>query len=121
MRTLFLIIAWIIACNMAAFSQSSHPVQWDTSMKFKIDKPGIFPFINPLNKGKLEVPFNTQTPLFNVSKGKEMKKGRPAEDHFMVQGGMPILKPKGSFPMPVYQPDSTIRFTLQIKEYKRLP
>ena len=31
---------------------------------------------------------------------------------------MPCIKPKGNFPMPVYQPDSTVNYTLKIKYFK---
>lgn len=30
---------------------------------------------------------------------------------------MPCVKPNGYFPMPVYNPDSTVKYTLLIKRY----
>lgn len=121
MKALFLITVCIIAFSAALFSQPSHPMQRDTLMKFKQGKPGPLSLINPFNKGKLNVPFSTNNRLFNDPKDKEMKIGKPAPDNLMVQGGIPIIKPEGSFPMPIYKPDSTIYFTMPIKEYKRIP
>ena len=106
-----------MACATLAFSQSSQPMQGDPIRKFKPGKHGSLSINNPLNKEKLDVPFNTRTPLW---KDKEVKKGAAAGKNLMAQKGMPIIKPQGSFPMPVYKPDSTIRFTMQIKEYKRI-
>lgn len=115
MRTLFLIVICIIACSATLFSQTSQPLQRDTLMKYKQGESGTLSLINPLNKGKLDVPFSTNNRLPNGPKDKQMKIGKPAQDNLVVQGGMPIIKPQSSFPMPVYKPDSTIRFTMQIK------
>lgn len=121
MRALNLIAVCIIACSTALFSQNSQPVQRDTLMNYKQGKSGTLSLINPLNKGKLDVPFNTNNRLSHDPKNKQLKIGKPAMDNLVVQGGMPIIKPEGSFPMPVYKPDSTIHFTMRIKEYKGNP
>lgn len=118
MRTFLLTAVLLMGYILTAGAQTDSTILTDPrSMKFK---PGPFFLNNPMNKGKLDVPFNTRNRLLTYSKGKAIQIGKPAQDKLMVQGGMPIFKPEGSFPMPIYKPDSTIHFTMRIKEYKRM-
>lgn len=119
MRTILLTAVLIMGYALTVFAQQpSMFFPENRFMKFKIGKPGIAFFKDSLNNGKLNVPFSTKNLHFYNPKDKELRIGRLADGNMMVQGGMPIFKPEGSFPMPVYKPDSTIRFTMQIKEYK---
>lgn len=121
MRTVLLVFVMITGYSLVSFAQLQLPVHLnDGVMKVKSGQPGLFFFKDSLNKGKLDVPFNTSNRLLNDSKEKEMKICKPAENYLMVQGGMPILKSQGSFPMPIYKPDSTVNFTIRIKEYKMI-
>jgi hypothetical protein len=109
----------MIAFTLCAFAQSGYQLQDKASLKFKKSIPGLSFFKDSLNKEKLNVPFSTHN--LKNAKDKTFKMGKPEDQKLMVQGGMPILKPESSFPMPVYKPDSTIQFFMQIKEYKRIP
>lgn len=121
MRTIFLTFVLIIGYTLTVFAQQpSSFFPENRNMKFKIGKPATLSFTDSLNRGKLNVPFSTKNLQFYNPKEKEVRIGRPADGNLMVQGGMPILKPEGYFPMPIYKPDSTIRFTMQIKKYQRI-
>jgi hypothetical protein len=107
---------------LTVFAQAPSSLVPDARFKkFKIGQPDNFLLKDSLNKGKLNVPFSTKNLPFYNAKDKELRIGRPADENLMVDKGMPIFKPEGFFPMPVYKPDTTIRFTLQIKEYKSIP
>lgn len=119
MRTALLTFVLITGYILTVFAQAPSSLLPDDSFrKFKIGQHGNALFKDSLNKGKLNVPFSTKNLHFYNPKDKELRIGRPADENLMVDKGMPIFKPEGSFPMPVYKPDSTIRFTLQIKKYK---
>lgn len=122
MKTFLVAFVLTIGYSLTCFAQLPSGIFADNRFqKFKIGKPGIAYITDSLTKGKLDIPFNTKNRLLNDPKEKEMKIDKLAENNLMVQGGMPILKPEGSFPMPVYLPDSTINFTMRIKEYKGIP
>ena len=123
MKTILLTTLLIICYTLAVFAQSPSPVHAHIGfLKSKKVTPGTYSLSDSLNtNGKLNVPFSTRNFIFHDLKDKEVKIGQLATGNDKVQTGMPVWKPKGSFPMPVYRPDTTIRFTLLIKEYKKLP
>lgn len=122
MRVVFFTVVMVVCSVLTVFTQSpSSVLPHNEFMKFKMGKPGISNFSDTLYIGKLNVPFSTKNLNFNDSKYKELKMGKPPKGNYTTQRGMPIYKSLESFPMPVYKPDSTIKFFMQIKEYKKFP
>ncbi len=129
MRKLFLLTGLIVGYYFQTFSQSNSLLQSDaTTVKFAflnstkthlhIDTLDINQLLmNPEYHKYLLIPklANKDIRFAQLSNGKI--KSTSSLDN------MPCLYPQGSFPMPIYRPDSTIRYTLQIKKHKllRLP
>ncbi len=122
MRKIFLIMVLIVGYYLPTFSQSERLLQIDTTVvKFG------FP-----NNGKMHLHLDTlainqlfKTPekhkylLDPNSADKDIRFGQLSNVRIKAlqsQDNMPCLYPEGNFPMPIYKPDSTIRYTLLIKK-----
>lgn len=121
MRALFLIAVWIIISPIAAMAQSHFQIQHEPLRQFKKITPHSFILNDSINvKGKLNVPFDSKKLPNPEFKDKEFSLGQQAKGKLRNPATMPVLKPQGRYYMPVYKPDTTIQFTLLIKDYPRL-
>lgn len=121
MKTVLLTSILTIIFTLTILAQSQPSVLTNSGTgKFTLGKPFMGSMSDSLIKEKLKVRFPDKNLYFQDSKDKELQLGKPMGKNLMVQRGMPIYKPRESFSMPVYKPDSTIRFTMQIKKVERL-
>ena len=128
MRKIFLLTILIIGYNLPTFSQfdsqlQNNRFQIDTTFKTLSLNNGTKSlslsdsmnskkmFNNPL-KDKRFLPLKLTDK--NVSFGQNLNEIIQTPQTF---DNMPCLKPEGYFPMPVYKPDSTVKYTLLIKKY----
>lgn len=123
MRKILLFTVLIIGYYLPAFSQSGSQLYFDTTcVKF-----GIFNGAKTLGHSDTidfkQLLNNHEQHNYKLSPklaDKDVRFGRlskviiKAPDNF---DNMTCLYPQGSFPMPVYKPDSTVRYTMLIKKY----
>ena len=124
MRKILLLTVLIIGYYLPAFSQFKSRLQIDSTFKnfsFNNSKK-TFLHIDSIDfKGLVNNYRNDKNFLYTKLADKNMTFGRESVEIFETPksfGNMPCLKPQGLFPMPVYKPDSTVRYTLLIKKYK---
>ena len=123
MRKLLLLTVLIIGYYLPAFSQSNSQFQIDTTtVKFGIpnntkisghfDTIDFKQFLNNTERHiyKLDLKLAGKDVHFG-----QLSNGKISAPHSF--DNMPCLYPQGSFPMPVYKPDSTVKYSLLIKKY----
>lgn len=120
MRKIFLLTVLIMEFYLHSFSQVSNLLKIDSLMNFSLNKDlerfgPVDSSINWSSNSK-----NFHFPNFNDSIRTFIQ--NLAGDYYPAKthDNMPVVKPKGKFFMPVYKPDSTINFMLQIKKYPRV-
>ena len=129
MRKILLLTTLIIGYSLPTFSQFDNRLQnsrfqIDTTVKPLSSNNGITSFglsdsmdikkmFNDTLKDKRDLPLKLTDK--NLSFGQDMREIIQTPQAF---DNMPCLKPKGDFPMPVYKPDSTVKYTLLIKRYQ---
>jgi hypothetical protein len=112
MKRLILLIVLIIGYYLSAFAQTGHQFKIDTTFKkfsFRYDKRA--PFLRDsieLNRQLYDLKKYKNQGLKPNSSQANIKQQNKA-DRFCV-------KPKGNFPMPIYKPDSTVKYHLLIKK-----
>lgn len=128
MRKILLLTILIIGYNLPTFSQfdsrlQNNRFQIDTTFKtlslnngtksFRLsDSMDIKKMFNDTLRDKRFLPLKLTDK--NVSFGQNLNEIVKTPQTF---DNMPCLKPEGYFPMPVYKPDSTVKYTLLIKKY----
>ncbi len=128
MRKILLLTILIIGYNLPTFSQfdsrlQNDRFQIDTSFKtlslnngtksFRLsDSLDIKKMFNDTLRDKRFLPLKLTDK--NVSFGQNLKEIVKTPQSI---DNMPCLKPEGYFPMSVYKPDSTVKYTLLIKKY----
>lgn len=122
-KILFLTLL-IIGCYFTTFSQTNGQLQNDTlSVKFGIFNSnktlGHFDTIdfkkllnNPEHYKYLQVPKLADKDMHFG----QLSNGKIRAPHSL--DNMPCIVPQGTYPMPIYKPDSTVRYTLLIKKLK---
>lgn len=128
MRKILLLTVLIVGYYLPTFSQlynrpHNYQLQIDTTFR-------NLSLINNLKTPNLVNPFDTNR-LFNNSTynkklmypalpGLNPKSGQDLTAIFQMPqtfDNMPCVVPQGYFPMPIVEPDTTIRYTLLIKKY----
>lgn len=128
MRKILLLTILIIGYNLPTFSQfdsqlQNNRFQIDTTFKslslnngtksFRLsDSMNSKKMFNDTLRNKRFLPLKLTDK--NVSFGQNLNEIVKTPQTF---DNMPCLKPEGYFPMPVYKPDSTVKYTLLIKKY----
>ena len=124
MRKLLLLTILIIGYYLPSFSQFNSRLKFDSTFKIFSFGNGIktFRHVDSIDiKGLLNKPANDKDFLFPKQADKILTFGRDSIGIFETQksfDNMPCLKPQGFFPMPIYKPDSTVRYTLLIMKIK---
>jgi hypothetical protein len=123
MKKILLFTVLIIGYCLPAFSQSGSQLYIDTtSVKF-----GIFNGTKTLGHSDTidfkQLLNNREQYKYKLSPklaDKDVRFGRLSKGIIKApdnSDNMPVVYPHGSFPMPVYKPDSTVRYTMLIKKY----
>ena len=123
MRKILLLAVLIIGYCLPTFSQSNSQLQIDTTaVKFgfynSTKTPGHFDTID--FKQLLNNPEHHKYLLDPKLADKDVHFGQLSNGKIKApqsSDNMPCLYPQGSFPMPIYKPDSTVRYTMLIKKY----
>jgi hypothetical protein len=124
MRKILLLTVLIIGYYLPTFSQFNSRFKFDSTFNnFSFsNSTKTFRHVDSIDfKGLLNKSTNDNGFLFPKLVDKNMTFGRDSVGIFNTQktfDNMPCLKPQGFFPMPIYKPDSTVRYTLLIKKYK---
>ena len=124
MRKILLLTVLIIGYYLPTFSQFNSRLKFDPTFKNFSFSNGAktFSHFDSIDfKGLLNKPENDKNFYFPKLADKNMTFGRDSVGIFETQktfDNMPCLKPQGFFPMPIYKPDSTVRYTMLIKKYK---
>jgi len=131
MRTLFLLTVLISGYYLPAFSQSnsrlqSNGLQSDSMLR-------SFSYNNNFKDLHSDKSNGFKLPLDNSFSGKNFHYPKSGDKNLFFQKDtivifkqpqsvdrMSCLKPQGFFPMPIYKPDSTVKYTLLIKKYERV-
>lgn len=129
MRKILLLTVLIIGYYLPTFSQSNSLLQIDTtSVKFGFfNNTKTLGHFDPIDfKQLLNNPEHHKYLLNPKFTDKDVHFGQLSNGKIKAPqsfDNMPCLYPQGSFPMPIYKPDSTVRYTLLIKKHKllRLP
>ena len=123
MRKILLLTVLIIGYYLPTFSQFNNRLKFDPAVKdFSFsNSTKTFIHVDSIDfKGFLNNHANDKDFLFPELADKNMTFSRDSIGIFEPQksfDNMPCLKPQGFFPMPIYKPDSTVRYTLLIKKY----
>jgi hypothetical protein len=123
MRKILLLTVLIIGYFLPTFSQFNSQLKSDTIFKnFSFNSSTkTFRLIDSIDfKRVLNNPANSNDFLFPKLTDKNMTFGRDSIGIFEPQmsfDNMPCQKPQGFYPMPMYKPDSTVKYTLLIKKY----
>lgn len=121
MKKMLPLIVLITGIHLSSFSQSKLSLQTESFNHFSPSRNmERFRLGDTSLKGSLNNPLKDKNFLYPKFSEKnrsfnQTQTGRSGSSRFF--GNMPCLKPQGNFPMPVYKPDSTIRFSLLIKKY----
>lgn len=124
MRKMLLFTVLIIGYYLPAFSQSNNQLKIDTTaVKFGFfNGKRTLGHIDTIDfKQLLNNPGHQKYLLDPKLADKDVHFGRLSNGKIKVPpslDNMPCLYPQGSFPMPIYKPDSTVRYSLLIKKYK---
>lgn len=129
MRKLLLLSVLIVGYYLPTFSQSNSLLQIDTStVKFAfLNRARTHLHLDTLNFNQLlKKPEHQKYLLDPKLSDKDIRFGQLSNGKINAapsMDNMPCLVPQGSFPMPIYKPDTTVRYTLLIKKHKllRLP
>ena len=123
MRKILPVIVLITGAYLSSFSQMRNSLQTEPFHRLPSNRNmERFRLGDTSLRGHLNNPFNDNNfsfPDFSIKDRSfhQNQKGRlnssGSFDH------MPCIKPQGYFYMPVYKPDSTIRFSLLIKKYEK--
>lgn len=124
MRKILLLTALIIGYYLPTFSQMNRPLKIDSTFKNlslnnsakTLNHFDTIDFKNLFNK-----PVNNKDFSFTKRADKNLILGRESIGIFGAQksiDNMPCLKPQGLFSMPIYKPDSTVKYTMLIKKFK---
>jgi len=129
MRNIFLLTVLFVGYNLTAFSQSNSRLQSSGPQSDSMLRS--FSYNNNLKDLRSDKSNDFKLPLNNSFSGKNFHYPKfgdknlyfhknPVEIFMQPQSldHMPCLKPQGFFPMPIYKPDSTIKYTLLNKKYK---
>lgn len=114
----------IIGYYLPSFSQFNSRLKFDTTFKnFSFgNKTKTFGHIDSIDfKELLSTSTNDKAFLFPKLADKDLTFNRDSIEIFETQkyfDNMPCLKPQGFFPMPIYKPDSTVKYTLLIMKIK---
>lgn len=120
MKALFFLPVWMMFCSMTAVGQSCLQSETDISKKIKSINPYTFSLDHSQDvKAKLRVPFDTKNLSCPGVKNKLFTLSQQKEEKLKDLATMPVLKPKDRYYMPVFKPDTTVQFSLLIKEYPR--
>jgi len=127
MRKVLLLTVLIFGYYLPAFSQhyllQNYRLQRDApfsnlSLKNNLKTPDLlnctdfkWSFNKSRNNKKLIYPNLTDINSKSVQDPIAIIKAQPTFDN------MPCVKPQGYFPMPIVEPDTTVRYTLLIKKY----
>lgn len=121
MKKILSLIILMTGVYLSSFSQSKHSLQTESFNHFSptMDMER-FRLGDTSLKGSLSNTLNGKNFLYSKFPEKyrsfsQNQMGSLSNAQFF--GNMPCLKPQGNFPMPVYKPDSTLRFSLLIKKY----
>lgn len=121
MKKMLSLIVLMTGIYLSSFSQSKYSLQTEPFNHFPPQmNMERFRLGDTTLKGSLNNPLSGKNFIYpkfpekNRSFSQSQTNGVSSSRFF---GKMPCLKPQGNFPMPVYQPDSTIRFSLLIKKY----
>ena len=124
MRKILLLTVLIIGYYLPSFSQFNGRLKFDPTFKNYSFGNGTktFRHIDSIDiKGLLSKPTNDKDFLFLKPADKNLTFRRGPIGILETQksiDNMPCLKPQGFFPMPIYKPDSTIKYTLLIMRIK---
>ncbi len=124
MRKILLLTVLIIGNYLPTFSQLKSRLQIDPTFKnFSFNNSTkTFRQLDSIDfKRLLNNPANDKDLRYPGLADKNMTFGRNSVGIIETPKSfenMPCLKPQGFFPMPIYKPDSTVRYTLLIKKYK---
>ena len=129
MRKVLLLTGLIVGYYLPTFSQSNSLLQSDTtSVKFAfLNRTKTHLHIDTLDINQLlKNPEHHKYLLIPKLADKDIRFGQLSNGKIkppQSMDNMPCLYPQGFFPMPIYKPDSTIRYILLIKKHKllRLP
>jgi hypothetical protein len=124
MRKIVLLTFLIIGYYLPTFSQFNSRLKFDSTFKYFSfgNSTKTFRHVDSIDfEGLLHKPTNNKDFLFPKLADKNLTFVRDSVGFFETQksfSNMPCLKPQGYFPMPIYKPDSTVRYTMLIKKYK---
>lgn len=124
MRKILLLTVLIIGYYLPTFSQFNSRLKFDSTFKnFSFSNSAkTFRHFDSIDfKGLLSKPTNDKEFLFPKLADKNLTFGRESIGIFETQksfDNMPCFKPQGFFPMPIYKPDSTVKYTLLIIKIK---
>jgi hypothetical protein len=124
MRKILLLTVLIIGYYLPSFSQFNSRIKFDPTFKnFSFGNViKTFKHVDSIDiKGLINMSANNKDLLFPKLADKNLTFGRDSIGIFGTQksfDNMPCLKPQGFFPMPIYKPDSTVRYTLLIMKIK---
>ena len=124
MRKILLFTVLIIGNYLPTFSQFNSRLQIDSTFNNFSFNNGTktFRHVDSIDfKGLLNNPANDKDFLYPKLADKNMTFGRGSVRIIEPPksfDNIPCLKSQGFFPMPIYKPDSTVRYTLLIKRYK---
>jgi hypothetical protein len=129
MRKLLLLTGLIVGYYLQTFSQSNSLLQSEaTTVKFAfLNSTKTHLHIDTLDINQILMnPEYHKYLLIPKLANKDIRFGQLSNGKIISTSSldnMPCLYPQGSFPMPIYKPDSTVRYTLLIKTHKvlRLP
>jgi hypothetical protein len=122
MRKFLLLAVLIIGYHLPTFSQTINQIQSDiSSVKFGFnnstktlrhdDSIDFKQFLNnpPIHKYQLDPKLADKDVRFGQLSNAKIQAPHACDN-------MPIIHPQGSFPLKIYKPDSTVKYTLLIKK-----
>jgi len=123
MRKILLLTGLIVGYYLQTFSQSNSQLQSDaTTVKFAfLNRTKTHLHIDTLDVNQLlKNPEHNKYLLDPKLAIKDVHFGQLSNGKIKApqsSDNMPCLYPQGSFPMPIYKPDSTVKYSLLIKKY----
>lgn len=118
MKKMLSFLLLITGVCLSSFSQVRNSLQKEPFKNFSTERNmERFRLGDAAPQGKINDPFrNSPSPEFSTGQRSFSQNQKGNSYHPESIDAMPCIKPQGNFPMPVYQPDSTIRFSLLIKK-----
>lgn len=123
MKKMLSLIVLITGVYLSSFSQVRNSLQTEPFKSFSSNRNMERFRLGDTNlRGHLNNPFNNKNslfPEFSVKKRSFDQNPKGSSNSSGSFDNKPCIKSYEYFPMPVYKPDSTIRFSLRIKKYEK--